>query len=183
MPSWKPTYPLLENIDINSHSGHRYRITWKHFWMIENTDCVIFKEKKGLFGITKWEEIAKIYYHERCPYQNSTSTQIMYALFDLIKEDERYEKYDNEIGYLDEVAKVIAQALKYNDDLTLQIVREFDNCTPDMKLEAIFALKKIVAKEKELIDSMKFNNNHAMQSRINIVNNHYDILKELPSGY
>lgn len=183
MPSWNPTLTPLESIYINAHSGNRYRITWKHFWMVENTDCVIFKEKKGLFGTTKWEEIARIYYHERCSSQNSTSSQIMYALFDLMREDDDYKEYSNEIGDLDKVAEVIAQALKYNDDIALEVIREFNNCTPAMQLEAIFALQKIVAKEKELLQNTSFNNDYTMQSKINMIDQYYDIRNEFPAIY
>ena len=114
-----PVYSTTECIEVKSYSNNRYRINWKHFWMIENTDCIITKAEPGFLGFTRWVEIARIRYTERVRSDNSTSMKITSALFDLMREDEQYRNVSTEIGNLDNVVYLIAKALKYNDDLTV----------------------------------------------------------------
>lgn len=178
-----PVYSTTERIEVKSYSNNRYRINWKHFWMIENTDCIITKAEPGFLGFTRWVEVARIRYTERVRSDNSTSMKITSALFDLMREDEQYRNVSTEIGNLDNVVHLIATALKYNDDLTLQVVREFDNCSPHMQLQAIFALETIIEKEKEALENMAFNNDYSMHSKLNMIEQHYNILKELPTSY
>lgn len=52
-----------------------------------------------------------------------------------------------------------------------------------MQLQALFSLETIIEKEKEALENMAFNNDYSMQSKLNMIEQHYNILKELPTSY